>query len=454
MSRFKTFFRNTDNARHTLAALVLRGIGAIALLVVTLVVTRTLSASQAGLFFLGVSGVMVMMPIGLMGLNVSVLRFTSVAHAKGDSAAVRGLDRLALIWATAMLATLALAVWLARTNIAADVFSKPALGPVLAFIAPAALLVGLNALRAQQLLAVGRAEVGLFALFVGLPGVLCAGFFVLKPEDATGAASIYLVSIALVLAFSSQRWRATQRGRVRGAFDATLLWQTTWPLWIIAIAGLGTRWGGQFLSGVWLQSHEIAYLAAAERTALLVMFVNIAIMPVYQPRFARAHEAADDTALRRAVWQAVAVSGAIGVPVALVALAMPEWLMSVFGAQYTAAAPLLMIFAVGFLVSALCGVSGSLLIMSGYEKDMRNLAVCTSLAVLAALVLVVPRFGAIGAAGVLSTAMALQAICAAWLVYWRLSINVLSPRGITGVVRQMLADRLHKPSGQTKSLSP
>jgi O-antigen/teichoic acid export membrane protein len=433
----------------TLVALMLRGFGAIGLLVITILVARSLSPQDAGIFFLGLSMIMVIVPIGLMGLPTSLMRLMSVASEAGKTQDLFGLNGLAVRWVGFGLGAAVIILWSSRALIANNLFSKPQLADVLAFMLPASLLFAFNVLRAQQLIALQKELIGLGILFIATPLLFVGGIYLSYPDSPGSMARVYFSSVLLLSIFVTGFWRSQSSSWAPGRFSASALWQITWPLWVAAIAGIVMRWGGQFISGIWLSGEEIAFIAVAERLAMLVAFVNLAITPIYSARFAQAHAENNAAALANVVWQGVAVSITIALPVFLAILFLPSLLLSLFGQQYVAARGFLQIFFLGYFAHALFGLAPAVLAMTGHEADVRNIAFVGSVLTIGALFIFVPSYGALSAVWAMTVSVLFLSLASSVMVYFHLGINVISPTEIAGVVKSSLKRKFarHKAQG-------
>ena len=116
-------------------------------------------------------------------------------------------------------------------------------------------------------------------------------------------------------------------------------------------------------------------------------------------------------------------------PITLFIWFFPGFIMSMFGKDFTEGIWLLRILALGQFVSVISGSVSYLLIMSGHEKDMKNIRIINAiLAVVLALILN-PIYGAVGSA--ISTAIAIAStnLMGVGLVKKRLGFSTLSLLG-------------------------
>ena len=412
--------------RTTALAFVVRALGAVAALIMTLIVARTLPVEESGLFFLGLAIVTFLATVGMLGLNSTQLRFIGAHHADQDWPTINAVVRLALRWAGASLALLSIALYLAAPWLSDAVFDKPALGPVLAAYAPGILLLGLVLLTAHQLQAIRRTTQSIVLLSIALPLGLGTTLLLIGAETARTAALFYSSIAAAVAILGALWWRRARPSSARGSVDARLLWASCFPLWIVTLMGQATQWSGQFIAGLWVPAAELAHLAVAQRTAMLVSFILIAVNLVVAPRFAALYAQQRHAELERLALRAVRLMTLFALPPVAAIVLFPEWILAWFGESYRAGAPLLVILAIGQFVNVMTGSVGYLLSMSGHERDLRNVVLLSGpLAIGAALVLT-PLFGVTGAAVATALAVASQNLLAVYRVRQRLGFNTLA----------------------------
>ena len=89
---------------------------------------------------------------------------------------------------------------------------------------------------------------------------------------------------------------------------------------------------------------------------------------------------------------------------------MPSQIMALFGSQFRRGGTVLLILGVGQAIIVFAGSVGTLLMMSGHEKKVRNSNLLAALACVGAAGVLVPRLGAIGAAISVSGSLILRTI--------------------------------------------
>jgi O-antigen/teichoic acid export membrane protein len=176
------------------------------------------------------------------------------------------------------------------------------------------------------------------------------------------------------------------------------------------------------LLGVMANARQAGLFAASWRLASLVPFVFVGLSVMAAPLIASAHE-------RRAFDELFRISGLVArvgfgfaVVAALTLLATGRWLLELFGPDFAAAFPILAALLAGGTANAFTGVVGYLMILTGHEKQAVAIFAGALLLSVGLNLLLIPRFGAVGAA------MASSSATAAWnfamLVYVRRTIGI------------------------------
>jgi O-antigen/teichoic acid export membrane protein len=299
--------------------------------------------------------------------------------------------------------------------------------PLLVFaIAPVALLV----IQAEFFKAVGSTATGTFSQAVVPPLLLLTGSLVLWLLSAGTVHAVFLayviVAIASVtIAMAMWHWRLPGIWRERGSFDIGRLLRTSMPLLLVNSMTLMLGWTDILVLGMWRDAAEVGIYGIAMRVTLLTAFILSAINVVVAPQFAALYAEGDPAALRRLAQQSAFWSLVAAAPAILVLMLVPDLILQIFGPQFREGAGPLRILALGQFVNVATGSVAVLLVMTGHEKLMRNIVAASAALNLLGNLVLVPRYGATGAA--VSTAFSLAFMnIVSWLtVRKKLHIDVL-----------------------------
>ncbi|MFW6012084.1 MAG: oligosaccharide flippase family protein [bacterium] len=428
-----TFLRKLDPHSQELfrgasVALILRVAGAALTFLLSLVLARTLGAQGAGIYFLAY-GVVTIVSVGArLGLGGSLVRFTSAGATANEWSALNGLARRALTLGSlaAGVATVLLlfgAPWLAE-----EAFDEPQLTAPLRIMVLAILPFVLLNLLGQLLRGRKRIAQSLAVMAALPPAVTCVGVLVLAPTAGTqGAAAAYVIATVLTLALAGWWWHSASPRRTGppGTFPLRTLLASSMPLfWHSLLSIVIDRSPGLFL-GLFATASEVGILEVANRTALLVSFILLAVNSIAGPKFAELYSSGDIDALVRTARRSALLSAAAALPLVLVFVTVPEAVLSLFGERFTAGASILVILTLGQLFNAGTGSVAVLLVMSGNERAMRNVTLASLLVGVILYLGLIPLWGMHGAAVACALTVAFQNLMAVLAVRRALGIWAL-----------------------------
>ncbi|MCA0432513.1 MAG: hypothetical protein LCH46_04555 [Proteobacteria bacterium] len=191
------------------------------------------------------------------------------------------------------------------------------------------------------------------------------------------------------------------------------------------------------LAGLILPAEEVALVGIAMRLAAIAGFVLQATQLFVLPDFTAAVTKQDDAAATAILWKMNSMTLIVVAAGLLGAIILGHWVLLIFGEDYAAAAPLLVLFMIGQSIRALGGMNQSLLSIHG--QQLRTTGAClVALAVLVVLSIVLGgRFGPIGFGYAVIVAEV------TWLL--ALALQASSLLGRRGDLAWLLMNRREKP---------
>jgi O-antigen/teichoic acid export membrane protein len=398
-----------------------------------LLLSRTLGANGAGIFFLALMVATIAAVLARLGLDNALLRHlaASVAEVRWDDA--RAYLSLALCAAGLVSLVATTAVLLLAPVLAARLFSDAALLTPLQMMALAILPLALIQLLGQALRALKRIAASQFVLGVCVPLLTLALLVPLaRSHGIAGAVLAQVLACFLTLALGIGLWRHYALRGPRSAWRsvAATLRTSSQPLFLAAMLQLIMAWAATFFLGLHANSEAVGVYNVALRAAVLIGFVLMAVNSISAPKFAALHQRRDHAGLIAAAHAAATLAALAAAPIALVMLLAPGFVMSLFGPEFSAGSTALVILALGQYLNVATGSVGNLLMMCGLEKAMRNTTMLAVVVSLTLCVLLIPAWGATGAAIATAAGMVAQNLAAAYVVWKRLGfVNIPFLRG-------------------------
>lgn len=438
----------SEIGRSLIRTFVARSIAALGALVLLLVVGRLYGPHGVGIFALAQSFLLGAGILARAGMSNALMRFVGKDHNSPNVllylrwAVVRGL----LISLLAMVA-----LWFSR-NLFEDLFDAENLSTVLVGVAIAVPAYSFGLLLAGFFKGIRMPatacllENGSVALLAGLCIFLLAKLQAFNELAIVGYAyALAAWVVALQGAFQVWLWcrrqpwwrhfsdSAPSEGITRSHFRAT-----SRAFFAVNLAAFMQQVLGVMIAGWLLDSADLGLFKSSQQIGLLIAFILIVINAIFPPRFAALHHKGDMAALQRLARQGASLAIILASPMLLVCLIAPGWALGWFGEEFSAGAPLLRIIALAQLVNVATGSVGFLLSMTGHETLMRNIALICNAAGLLGFLVLIPYFGALGAAVALAFILVVQNLTAMCFVWLKLGIwtlpgpNWLALLGIRG----------------------
>lgn len=416
---------------------VARGIAALGTLFLGVVLGRLYGADGVGVFALAQSVILGAGIIARFGLNGTLMRYVSQDN---DSPNIPVYLRWSLVRSGGLSVAIGFLVWLLRAEVAAF-FNSPALVEVLVSIALAIPAFTLSFVLAGFLKGVGmpaRAslqENGSISLLAA--GCIMVLFSMTQSHSLSQAGWGFCLAAWIVGGQGAlQTWRWLRRHPAVisvGPDDVTLpsrgdYFSTAHSFIVLNVSQFLQQVLSVMIAGAMLTHADLGLFKSAERVALMISFILLVINAVFPPRFARLFHQGKHGQLKRLAQQSSTVATLLALPAAVICFLFPEWVLGWFGDEFRQAANLLRIIAIGQLINVTTGAVGFLLTMTGREKLMRNISLVCSALGTASFFVLIPLFGATGAALSLMLVLVLQNVVAALVVWREMGIVMLPVR--------------------------
>lgn len=197
------------------------------------------------------------------------------------------------------------------------------------------------------------------------------------------------------------------------------------PFTLLSLVSTFNAQVGIVVLGLLGTDEQVAALRIAEKGAQFVSFFLTLVNMIIAPYIVQAFHEGNRDKLQLLATQAARISFLLSLPIALLLLIAGQELIDwVFGSEYGNAAYFpLVILVIGRLISAFYGVAGQLLLMSGHEMHtLCGLLSAAAISIVLSLLLV-PEYGAVGAAVGTSTGVLAWNVVLSALVWRRLTVK-------------------------------
>ena len=426
-SFFKGFFnmRFNDMLYHTFIATIFRSFGAISGFLATLIIAKKLGAVESGYYFLSYSIITILATFCRFGLSNTIIRFVGSKIYN-----VNDILWKSILFSAVLSISVSIIIFTNHFAIAAF-FKKPEFANVLKIMSLALFGLVLGTLIANCLQALKKTKSSIFLLSICVNSLL--GFFLLmgwvdNSVNLSGYFSFAIYAnafLAIIIYFY-----LTPKNSVDNYVKIKSLTSSCIPLWVTSIMTQLLMWSGQLIAGIYEASEVVAQLAVAQRTAALISFVLVAINYVAAPRFSEMYSNSKILELQNLAKWSVKLAALLAFPISIIMIFFPTLIMGLYGNDFESGAAFLVILSIGQLINAVFGPLAFILMMSGFENDMKKISLLTGVIAISCIWLLTHCFGGIGNAIGTSLAVIIQNVLAFYFVSKRLNFNIFLPRKI------------------------
>lgn len=388
----------------------------------SIIISRFYGAEAMGVFALMNTFFAIAMVLGLMGMNVSVLRFIpsyTATHSKAAAYTVYKKSAL-LVMVSSLIVTAG--AWAVSGTIAREVLDKPGMAELFFFgtffiLFKAVTLLNVSVVRALKALRAYNAfQIATPLVSIGILLLLgLAAYDIANP--------VYMLFLSGVIMFAAStvvviKLFGSSRTEVSSASDlayATLL-KTSLPMLLTSVTSVILTQTDIVMIGIYLSTEDVGVYAVSIKLALLVSFVLGAINTIVAPRFAELHARGEHERLEHVVSASSKMIFFSVLPIVAGLIILGKPLLSLFGMHFTVGYGVLVILAIGQLFNAIAGSVGYLMNMSGHEKAYNLIMIASVVVNIALNILLIPQYGITGAAIASAVSMVVGNAAAVWYV--------------------------------------
>ena len=363
-----------------------------------------LGAERFGLYALGFTIYQLGELFSGMGLHSGAVRFVAIHYGNGDEHKLKGTLLLSVGLPLVVGAILGLSMFFAADWVSTLVFDKPDLAPslrVFALALPFGACVTVVAFATTGF-QITKYLVYIRELFQPLLNCLLIVFLCLAGWGLVGAALAWLITavlgVGLVGYCLHQVFPAIYKNEIKATFEMKKLVAFSLPLALGELSWLLLLWTDVLILGYFQPADEVGvYRAAAMTSLLLIIFCN-SFGTIFGPVIANLYNQNQHRQMEKLFETVTRWSFSLTLPIFLILCLTGEDLLRIFGEDFTEGWVPLVILGGGYLMVAATGSVHNMLVMSGHQYLKLRGDIILAISNIGMNILLIPRWGMIGAA--------------------------------------------------------
>ena len=143
---------------------------------------------------------------------------------------------------------------------------------------------------------------------------------------------------------------------------------------------------------------RVAYYSVAIKLTTILSLVLASVNTVYAPTFAEWYSLKDFKSLKSGIRKSTQLIFILTFPAILIVFLFSEFILSLFGPEYTTARDALIVLLIGQAVNALCGSVGVYMNMTGKQVVFQRILITAFAINITLNLLLIPKYDILGAA--------------------------------------------------------
>lgn len=409
-------------------SMMLRGISILLGLASSVILSRFIGAHGYGIYTYALSWVNLLMVIATLGTQNLLTRNIAIYREHNEWGKLHGLLR----WANLLAASSSLIIATILAGVAYWVYltldSEKALGIIIAsLLLPILTLSALRQAALQGLHCVVSGQMPEFLVRPVLLIVFITASYLLLGNNFTGTVALTNNVAAAIIAFLTGTYLLHKNlpSIVRTTppnYTSRTWFHSALPFLLIGGLQAANSQIAILILGVSYDAATVGIFSVALRIAGLLSFFLLSANAILAPNIASLFSRGEMKQLQKVTTKSARIILLLSLPFAIILITSGKYILYIFGGEFTAGYDILIILSIGQLFNAAMGSVGLLLTMTHHEKDMLWGIVIGFATNIILNIVLIPLYGAIGAALAVTIYAFIWNIIFGIFVYMRIGI--------------------------------
>lgn len=415
---------NSKLTKNSLNVLALRFGGVALMFCLSLFLTNYYSAEIVGQYDFVRSTIMILSGISLIGTNQAIIYYSGVLTSKNSFGSIKNIYFKMVSLVFIICSFLYIPLLLVSEDFINQIFNKQESYDLIELSVQGLVFYSITMLNIDTIRALKKTTTSeLFRnLFRYTPFLLFSIilYAIDRPEDLVvwfiySFVVLCVVSTAAVFVLLLKKdFPATTTQK----YSTKDIIKTSYPMALSAISYFLMQSIDILFLGAFDTFESIAYYSVAVKIATVTSLALISVNIVIAPKIAKIYNDRNFSELKSMIRKATRINVLISSPILLILFFFPDFLLSMFGDNYTLAKNAFLVLLIAQFFNSITGPSALYLNMTGRQKILNFILLISLLINVILNVILIPKFGMVGAASATTISFVISKLIASAVVLY------------------------------------
>jgi O-antigen/teichoic acid export membrane protein len=388
--------------KGSLSSFILKVVGMIFGYLGVLWITNYYGAAEFGVYTIGVTLLSIAVLIPKFGMDQSLVRIIGELFTKGEISKLYDVLKKSVLFTIILSITVSLILFL-NSDYIAILINKPELNQTIQTISYAIVPMALVAIIAAVMQGMRRTIIYVIITSVLLPFLFFISLVIFSLNSINiSALELYIgvTFVVLILALLLFKFVLPNKDKKISSetYDFNKIIQISAPMLLTSSFVLIMSWTDILMLSYYTTAAEVGIYSAALKVAAITSISLMAINSIAAPKFVQFYTNNDMKGLAQIAQQSTKLILFTSLPILILIFIAPEWLMGLFGNEFTAGVAVLLLMGIAQFVNAFSGSVGYIMQMTDNQKTFQNVILVAAVLNIVLNYLLIPKYGINGAA--------------------------------------------------------
>jgi O-antigen/teichoic acid export membrane protein len=411
-------------------SLAIKGTGAVLSFSFSLLLARTFGAEGVGLYGIVVTSTIILSTLAVMGIDNASLKNIAIHFSKSETNKVADYVLNALLLVSFFALTAYIIEYFGAEILSIIFANNPAAVELFQAISFVLIPLCLSRIVVASLKGMKRVVSAQFTDGIIMQSTAIV-YILLLPASSPIIEAINAYKIGFIAAFVAGLMLLVPNIQFRAAkfFDTHIsrnLVYTGFPTLGVILGSYITVWACTFMIAHFSTAQDVGFFRVCWQITFLLSFFMTAIDAIVAPKISALFHDGDNENLAKLLQKTLFGLVLITFTVASVIIIFRIQILELFGPEFKQAVTVLIVLTCGHAINSTLGISGRILVMTGFEKkSFTNSMLGAGLVMILSFILV-PQYGGIGAAFAAAITQTVRCLSATFIVARSTGLNIVT----------------------------